>query len=56
MTTLLEEPLIIVWHLCGYVENTARGWGIKDPWDEPYTPFLDPVGAFNRAVYDRLTK
>ena len=56
MTTLLAEPWLIGWHWCAYVENTARGWGIKDPWDEPYTDFIDPVGEFNRSVYDRLTR
>jgi hypothetical protein len=54
MGTLLDEPWFVGWHWCAYVENTARGWGIKDPWDEPYTDFVDPVGDFNRAVYERL--
>ena len=39
--------LVTIW--CAYVENTARGWGIKDPWDEPYSEFIDPVGEFNRS-------
>ena len=34
---LLDEPWFAGWHWCGYVENTGgRGWGLKDPWDEPY--------------------
>ena len=41
-------------HWCGYVENLARGWGMKDPWDEPYTEYVDPVAEFNRRVYDLL--
>lgn len=53
---LLSEPWFIGWHWCAYVENTARGWGIKDPWDEPYEDFVNPVRDFNRGVYERLRK
>ena len=54
MSTLLAEPWFLGWHWCAYVENTARGWGLKDPWDEPYQDFVGPVADFNTSVYDRL--
>ena len=51
---LLKEPSVIGWHWCSYVENLGRGWGIKDPWDEPYDDFVRPVRAFNKDIYERL--
>ena len=39
---------------CAYVENTARGWGIKDRWDEPYRNFVGPVNGVNKRVYERV--
>ena len=51
---LIEEDWFIGWHWCAYVENTARGWGIKDPWDEPYQDFVEPVTAFNKHIYDKV--
>ena len=51
---LLDEPWILGWHWCGYVENTARGWELKDPWDEPYSDLISTVAAFNhQAVVPR---
>ena len=44
---LLQEPWFLGWHWCGYVENTARGWGLKDPWDEPYEDLVSAVRALN---------
>ena len=52
--TLLTEPWFLGWHWCSYVENTGRGWGIKDPWDEAYTDLSEPMTAFNKSVYDKL--
>ncbi|MEZ5666114.1 MAG: agarase [Alphaproteobacteria bacterium] len=52
ITELLKAPWFVGWHWCSYVENTARGWGIKDPWDEPYQDFIGPVAAFNKRVYE----
>ena len=51
---VIEEPWFVGWHWCSYVENTARGWGIKDPWDEPYRDFVEPVKQFNRNVYEKV--
>lgn len=44
---LLAEPWFLGWHWCGYVENTARGWGLKDPWDDPYADLVPPVRELN---------
>lgn len=51
--TVVREPWFLGLHWCAYIENTARGWGIKDPWDEPYTDFVDPVRRYNATIYDR---
>jgi hypothetical protein len=41
------------WHWCSYVENPQRGWGIKDPWDEPYPELVAAMSAVNREVVAR---
>lgn len=51
---LVKQPWFVGWHWCSYVENLGRGWGIKDPWDEPYQDFVGPMRAFNKQIYDRL--
>jgi hypothetical protein len=51
---LLKEPYFVGWYWCAHTENAARGWGIKDPWDEPYADFVGPVSAFNNRVYELL--
>lgn len=50
---LTEQPWLIGWHWCAYLENTARGWGLKDPWDEPYIELTGPMAEFNKSVYSR---
>lgn len=50
---VVDEPWFIGWHWCAYVENTGRGWGLKDPWDEPYKPLTDRISAYNKSVADR---
>jgi hypothetical protein len=52
--TLLREPWFLGWHWCAYVENTGRGWGIKDPYDEPYQELVGPMAEFNKSVYERV--
>jgi len=47
---VVDEPWLIGWHWCAYVENYTRGWGLKSPEDEAYAAFVDPVGAFNKSV------
>jgi hypothetical protein len=44
------EPWFAGWHWCAYVENTGRGWGLKDPWDEPYRDLTDPLTEINRRA------
>ncbi|TWI59909.1 agarase [Halalkalibacter nanhaiisediminis] len=51
---LLNEPWFIGWHWCAHVENKARGWGIKDPYDNPYSDFIDPVKEFNKKIYETI--
>lgn len=54
LAPLVDEPWFIGWHWCAYVENTGRGWDIKDPWDEPYVDFAGPLAKFSRKLYGRL--
>ncbi|MCW2803305.1 MAG: hypothetical protein QOF52_2437 [Propionibacteriaceae bacterium] len=51
---LLEQPWFLGFHWCAYLENKARGWGIKDPWDRAYEDFTGPVAEFNKSIYDRI--
>ncbi|MGN7799557.1 agarase [Leifsonia sp. 22587] len=46
----MERPWCLGWHWCGYVENPARGYGLKDPWDEPYTELTDRVTRVNAEL------
>jgi hypothetical protein len=51
---IVDEPWLVGWHWCGYVENVGgRGWGVKDPWDEPYEELVHRMRDFNAAVYER---
>lgn len=50
-----DEPWLVGWHWCAYIENQARGWGLKDPRDEPYTDLVSQVAAFNHAHADRMS-
>lgn len=43
-----DEPWLIGWLWCSYIENFSRGWGLKDPEDEAYLDFVEPVAQFNR--------
>lgn len=49
---MLENDWFVGWHWCSYLENTARGWGLKDPWDEPYTDMVNHVRDFNKTVVE----
>lgn len=51
---VIDEPWFLGWHWCAYVENKGRGWGIKDPYDEPYDDFVGPIADYNRSIYQRL--
>jgi hypothetical protein len=50
---VLSEPWFLGFHWCAYIENKARGWGIKDPWDQAYEDFTAPVSDFNKSIYDK---
>lgn len=52
---LIDEPWFVGWHWCAHVENPGRGWGIKDPYDQPYEDFRDPVSEYNKNVYDMIS-
>lgn len=54
MASVLREPWLVGWHWCAYVENTARGWGLKDPYDQPYSDAVDLIASFNHRVYDSI--
>lgn len=47
-----HEPWFAGWHWCAYVENLGRGWGLKDPLDEPYRDLTDAVTKQNRRALD----
>lgn len=49
-----DEPWLIGWHWCSYVENYSRGWGLKDPEDDPYDDFVRPVREFNESFLSRV--
>lgn len=51
---VINEPWFIGWHWCAHVENKARGWGIKDPYDELYEEFVNPVSKYNKEVYKKI--
>lgn len=54
LTPLTKEPWFVGWHWCAYVENTARGWGMKTPYDEPYNEFVELVKIFNKEIYNNI--
>ncbi|MEV5721963.1 agarase [Amycolatopsis mediterranei] len=45
-----SRPWLLGWHWCGYLENPTRGVGMKNPNDEPYLDFVEPVTEFNQAT------
>jgi hypothetical protein len=55
LESVINEPWWLGMHWCAYIENKARGWGIKDPWDQPYEDFVRPVTDYNESIYDRIT-
>jgi hypothetical protein len=54
ISAFARRPWCLGWNWCGYVENLARGVGIKDPFDEPYGDFTEPVARFNRRIRAEL--
>jgi hypothetical protein len=54
LSAFLSRPWCLGWNWCGYLENPARGVGVKDPFDEPYTAFTEPMTAFHHRVRREL--
>jgi len=53
---VVDEPWLVGWHWCAYVENFARGWGLKDPFDSAYGELVSQVADFNRTVPARTAR
>jgi len=47
---LMQRRWCLGWHWCGYVENPARGYGLKDPLDEPYRELVVPMARVNAEI------
>jgi hypothetical protein len=47
---VVDEPWLIGWHWCSYLENYTRGWGLKSPEDDAYDDLVLPIAEFNRSV------
>ena len=56
LEVLTEQSWFIGWQWCGYIENLARGWGIKDPWDNPYEDFVQYIRGSNHDAVVRHAK
>lgn len=50
LRAVVNEPWFLGWHWCAYVENFARGWGLKNPLDAPYRELVEPIRDFNLAA------
>ena len=50
---VVDEPWLVGWHWCSYVENYTRGWGLKSPDDRAYDDLVDRIKDFNLSVADR---
>lgn len=47
---LAARPWCLGWHWCSWLENPHRGFGIKDPWDEPYAELVDAMTETNQRL------
>ncbi|WP_205699043.1 hypothetical protein [Conexibacter sp. SYSU D00693] len=52
----LDRPWILGWHWCSWLENPHRGFGLKDPWDEPYGEMVERVAEANRRAAGRFAR
>jgi hypothetical protein len=48
-----DEPWLIGWHWCSYLENSSRGWGLKSPDDEAYDELVAPIARYNATIGGR---
>ena len=53
---VVDQPWLVGWHWCGYVENSVRGWGLKNHLDEPYQEFVAPITEFNERLHRLLVR
>ncbi|AIJ18300.1 hypothetical protein ACN6LC_000533 [Streptomyces violaceoruber] len=44
------RPWCLGRHWCSWLENPQRGFGLKDPWDEPYRDLTVAVTETNRRL------
>jgi len=52
---LMEQNWCVGYRWCGYIENKGgRGWGIVDPFDEPYEKMTVAVTEFSGSALERL--
>jgi hypothetical protein len=52
--TFAARPWCLGWHWCSWLENPHRGFGLKDPWDEPYVDLVTIAQQVNRRWTDAL--
>ncbi|WP_411126569.1 hypothetical protein [Streptomyces sp. x-19] len=52
--TFAARPWCLGWHWCSWLENPHRGFGLKDPWDEPYTELVTIARQTNRHWTDAI--
>ena len=51
ISLLSKENWFIGWHWCGYLESSSgRGWGIVDPFDQPYADLTSTIKVANEAA------
>jgi hypothetical protein len=50
LSAYASRPWFLGSHWCGYIENPARGVGMKDPYDQPYRDFVEPVAEANPDI------
>jgi hypothetical protein len=50
------RPWCLGWHWCSWLENPHRGFGLKDPWDEPYHDLTAAATETNHRLTERLCR
>ena len=51
LAPLMNQQWCVGWHWCGYIENKGgRGWGLVDPFDEPYSDLVETVTFVNQTA------
>ena len=53
----MEQNWCVGYLRCGYIENEGgRGWGIVDPFNEPYEEMTGALAEFNRSALERVKR